>query len=223
MPLRRCATANTRLRCTRGAKPSCIPAAEWARARAASADRRPSSCLAGILSMRGRLSIPLAYPQSRCAVEMTLSETGKCRFEIAGSRIRPSSSKEEIVRRLHYRIPEIRQGRLPRAGTFAPDSQLHFLSKAESDDDELIAGAGGQAGVWLRVTMLNSAVLSFNTIVRAILDSLSEACHTFSASRRIIAFVSSSRTSDSNVSSAEIDWVGLFGSMGLLSIPRANS
>ena len=81
----------------------------------------------------------------------------------------------------------------------------------------------GAADVWLRVRMLNSAVLSFSTIVRAILDSFLEACHTFSASRRIIASVSLSRTSDSNVSSAEIDWVGRFGSTALLSIPCANS
>ena len=75
----------------------------------------------------------------------------------------------------------------------------------------------GNAGVWLRVRTLNSAVFSFNTMVRAALDSLREACHTFSASRRIMASVSFSRRSDSNVSSAEIDWVGRFGSTGLLS------
>jgi len=33
----------------------------------------------------------------------------------------------------------------------------------------------GEMGVWLRVRMLNSAVFSFNTMVRAVLDSLREA------------------------------------------------
>jgi hypothetical protein len=50
--------------------------------------------------------------------------------------------------------------------------------------------AGGEVGVWLRVSMLNSLALSFKTTVRAIRDSLREAAHACSASLRIIGSVS---------------------------------
>jgi hypothetical protein len=81
---------------------------------------------------------------------------------------------------------------------------------------------GGCGDVWLRVRILNSLVLSLRTTVRAIRDSLREAAHVFSASRRIIGSVSESGTSRSNVSSAETDCVGLSGTTGFSSIPRAN-
>lgn len=69
----------------------------------------------------------------------------------------------------------------------------------------------------------NSAVLSFKTTVRAILASLREAAHVFSASLRIIGSVSVNNTSCSKVSSAEIDCVGRLGWTGFSSIPCANS
>ena len=59
--------------------------------------------------------------------------------------------------------------------------------------------------------MLNSLVFSFSTTVRAIRDSLREAAHTFSASRRINDSVSTRGMSRSKVSSAEMDCVGRFG------------
>src|SRR5215468_690919 len=82
---------------------------------------------------------------------------------------------------------------------------------------------GGEFGVWLRVRILNSLVFNLSTTVRAMRDSLREAAQTFSARRRIIGSVSDSGTSRSNVSSAEIDCVGLFGTTGFSSIPRASS
>lgn len=65
----------------------------------------------------------------------------------------------------------------------------------------------------------NSAVFSFKTTVRAILDSLHAAAQVFSARRRIIGSVSANRTSCSKVSSVEIDWVGRLGMTGFSSIP----
>src|SRR5579864_3363265 len=82
-------------------------------------------------------------------------------------------------------------------------------------------GAGD--GVWLRVRILNSLVFSLRTTVRAIRHSLREADHSFSASRRIITSVSANGTSCSNVSSTDIDLVGLSGTTSLRSTPRERS
>src|ERR1700730_19469341 len=49
---------------------------------------------------------------------------------------------------------------------------------------------GGEAGVWLRVRILNSLVFSLRTTVRAMRDSLREADQIFSARSRIIGSVS---------------------------------
>jgi hypothetical protein len=62
---------------------------------------------------------------------------------------------------------------------------------------------GGEAGVWLRVRILNSLVFSLSTTVRGTRISLREAVHVFSARRRIIGSVSVKGTSCSNVSSAD--------------------
>src|SRR6185312_11331586 len=70
---------------------------------------------------------------------------------------------------------------------------------------------GGRFGVWLRVRILNSFVFNLSTTVLAIRVSLRDAAHTFSAKRRIIGSVSAIGTSSSNVSSAEMDLVGLSG------------
>ena len=64
--------------------------------------------------------------------------------------------------------------------------------------------AGGEGGVWLRVSTRNSAVFNFKMTVLAALDSFREASHAFSARRRIMGSVSASTTSCSKVSSAEI-------------------
>ena len=72
----------------------------------------------------------------------------------------------------------------------------------------------GMSGVWLRVWMLNSFVLSLSTTVRATRDSRREAAQTFSASVRIRSSVSERGMSCSKVSSAEMDLVGLFGVTG---------
>jgi hypothetical protein len=82
---------------------------------------------------------------------------------------------------------------------------------------------GGESGVRLRVRTWNSAVFSFKTIVRAILDSFRDASQVFSARRWIIGSVSANSTSCSKVSSAEIDWVGRLGTTGFSSMPLANS
>src|SRR5271157_1006239 len=82
---------------------------------------------------------------------------------------------------------------------------------------------GGNPGVWLRVRILNSLVFSLRTTVRAVRDSLREADQSFSARRRIIGSVSAKSTSRSKVSSTDMDCVGLSGTTGLWSIPRASS
>ena len=71
--------------------------------------------------------------------------------------------------------------------------------------------------------MLKSLVFSLRTTVRAMRDSLREAAHIFSARRRIIGSVSTRGMSRSNVSSAEMDCVGRFGTTSLWSMPRASS
>lgn len=81
---------------------------------------------------------------------------------------------------------------------------------ATSSSQEL----GGMSGVWRRVWMLNSFVLSLSTTVRAARDSRREASQTFSASLRIGSSVSERGMSCSKVSSAEMDFVGLFGRTG---------
>src|SRR5438046_10288877 len=81
---------------------------------------------------------------------------------------------------------------------------------------------GGDPGVWLRVRILNSPVFSLRTTVRATRDSLREADQTFSARRRIIGSVSANKTSCSNVSSTDIDFVGRYGETLTSSIPRAS-
>lgn len=82
---------------------------------------------------------------------------------------------------------------------------------------------GGDAAVWLRVMILNSAVFSLSTTVRAIRDSLRDAAQVCSASFRIIGSNSVKSTSRSNVSSDEMDCVGRSGITSLLSMPRTNS
>src|SRR5258708_2113494 len=72
-------------------------------------------------------------------------------------------------------------------------------------------------GVWLRVRTLNSLVFNFRTTVRGMRDSLCTAGQIFSARQRIIGSVSANGASCSNVSSAEIDCVGLFGTTSLSS------
>src|ERR1035438_1078551 len=81
---------------------------------------------------------------------------------------------------------------------------------------------GGESGVWLRVMILNSPVFSLRTTVRALRDSLREADQSFSERRRIIGSVSANNRSCSKVSSTDIDCVGLSGTTGLWSIPRAS-
>jgi hypothetical protein len=44
----------------------------------------------------------------------------------------------------------------------------------------------GESGVWLRVRILKSLVLSLSTTVRAMRDSVRDEFHVFSASRLII-------------------------------------
>ncbi len=70
---------------------------------------------------------------------------------------------------------------------------------------------GGEAGVWLRVSILKSLVFSLSTTVRATRDSLRDAAHVCSASLRIIGSISVNNRSRSNVSSDEMDCVGLSG------------
>ena len=77
--------------------------------------------------------------------------------------------------------------------------------------------------MWLSVRILNFLVLSLSTTVLGIRVSLRDAAQTFSASRRIIGAVSLMGTSCSNVSSAEMDLVGLSGTTSFSSIPRASS
>jgi len=67
---------------------------------------------------------------------------------------------------------------------------------------------GGDGGVWLRVKILNSLVLSLRTTVRAIRASLRDAAQVCSASLLIIGSVSASKTSSAKVSSADTDCVG---------------
>jgi len=59
--------------------------------------------------------------------------------------------------------------------------------------------------------------------VRARRDSSRAADHSFSARRRIIGSVSANKTSRSNVSSTDTDFVGRSGIPGLSSMPRASS
>jgi hypothetical protein len=73
--------------------------------------------------------------------------------------------------------------------------------------------SGGTPGVCLRVRMLNSLVLSLRITVRATRPSLRGAIHICSTRRRLNASVFASRMSRSNLSSAEIDLVGLPGSV----------
>src|ERR1700685_2015403 len=99
-------------------------------------------------------------------------------------------------------------------------------TRSRSDSAMLVNSSqveGGEAGVWLRVRISNSLVFSLRTTVRAMRDSLREADQIFSASSRIIGSVSASVTSCSNVSSADMDFVGLSGTTSPLSRPRANS
>jgi len=87
-------------------------------------------------------------------------------------------------------------------------------TRSRSDRAILVSSShdeGGEYGVLLRVRMSNSLVLSFRTTVRPIRDSLRDAAQTFSARRRMNDSVSVKRTSCSNVSSADIDFVGLLG------------
>src|SRR5579863_3287186 len=162
------------IRCSRGVRPSCIHAAAWGRARDASVGRRPSSCLAGILSMPGRLSIPHAYPQSHAQLKFLLTESDEIGLINSKSDYRKRRSSGESItesRKFERPTPTSRYfWRLPRC-TLSRRSRAILIS---SSQDEM-----GAAGVWLRVTILNSSVLSFSTIVRAILDSFSEVCHTF--------------------------------------------
>jgi hypothetical protein len=62
---------------------------------------------------------------------------------------------------------------------------------------------GGEAGVWLRVRILKSLVLSLSTTVRAMRDSLRDAAQVCSASLRIIGSISVNSTSRANVSSVD--------------------
>ena len=62
---------------------------------------------------------------------------------------------------------------------------------------------GGEAGVWLRVRILKSLVLSLSTTVRAMRDSLRDAAQVCSASLRIIGSISVNGTSRRNVSSVD--------------------
>ena len=88
---------------------------------------------------------------------------------------------------------------------------------------QLLQEAGGESGVWLRVRISNSLVLSLRTTVRAMRVSLREAAQTFSARRRMMGSISDNGTSVSKVSSAEMDFVGLSGTTALWSIPRVSS
>src|SRR5881227_3575216 len=62
-------------------------------------------------------------------------------------------------------------------------------TRSRSDSAMLVNSSqdeGGEAGVWLRVRILNSLVFNLSTTVRAIRDSLRDAAQVCSASLRII-------------------------------------
>src|SRR5438552_10253559 len=95
--------------------------------------------------------------------------------------------------------------------------RLRAISVSSSQVD------GGTDGVWLRVRILNSLVLSLRTTVRATRVSLREAAQTFCASRRIMGSVPAMGRSCSKVSSAETDLVERSGTTSPGSTPRASS
>ena len=91
------------------------------------------------------------------------------------------SPKQDRLRRFVSRFLKIAQADTHQAKTLLR-TQIYFRLQHQSYVRQFLTVYGGEDGVWLRVRILNSLVLSLSTTVRAIRDSLREAAQTFSAS-----------------------------------------